>query len=160
MGSRRPLETSAIDCVIQAIAASPREEIIASGRLEPARMDGYLGPGRAARWRLRTSPSAQRAAGVRPGQGGTAVSPVADSRVMLEPPGRAGAVRSSRYSTRVVCPIKPLSVNFRPFERPRSARFHGAGVGGQRGAMRMLAGGGFAMAASALIGRIMGLAGL
>ncbi len=45
VGSRRPLETSAIDCVIHAIAASPRAEIIASGRLEPARMDGYLGPG-------------------------------------------------------------------------------------------------------------------
>jgi len=45
VGSRRPLETSAIDCVIDAIAASPREEIIATGSLEPARMDGYLGPG-------------------------------------------------------------------------------------------------------------------
>ncbi|MES1210134.1 MAG: VIT1/CCC1 transporter family protein, partial [Pseudomonadota bacterium] len=39
----------------------------------------------------------------------------------------------------------------------------GASLGGAsrlRGAMRVLAGGGFAMAASALIGRVMGLAGL
>jgi hypothetical protein len=39
MGSVHPLETGGNMCVINAMAASPYEEIIASGRLEPARKE-------------------------------------------------------------------------------------------------------------------------
>jgi hypothetical protein len=42
-GSARPLETGAMDCALTALAASPREEIIASGRLEPGPMAPALG---------------------------------------------------------------------------------------------------------------------